>query len=115
MNFSATKEFRYFFVIALGAIPGALLRWGLNNDFLVNILGAALLGFIAASNINRSTKLLLGVGFCGSLTTFSGLTVKFAQYLLAGSLGQGFVLIIYTLTFALLAASIGFFLGKKIR
>jgi fluoride exporter len=37
----------------------------------VNTLGAALLGWIAARDVGDATLTIVGVGFCGSLTTFS--------------------------------------------
>ncbi len=61
-----------FFLISIGAIPGALLRWQIDEIFLVNIIGCFLLGFFNSLNISRRYKLTLGVGLCGSMTTFSG-------------------------------------------
>ena len=61
-----------FFFIAIGASPGALLRWQIDNIFIVNIIGCFLLGFINALPISTRYKLIFGFGFCGSLTTFSG-------------------------------------------
>jgi hypothetical protein len=47
---SLTAELQELFLVALGAVPGALLRWqvalhGSDRHLLVNVLGAALLGF----------------------------------------------------------------------
>ncbi|MBM5815587.1 MAG: CrcB family protein [Cyanobacteria bacterium K_Offshore_surface_m2_239] len=58
--------------VALGAIPGALLRWWLANTPLANTLGCFVVG--AAGLLGTPSprrKLLVGVGFAGSLTTFS--------------------------------------------
>ncbi|MFN9629077.1 MAG: fluoride efflux transporter FluC [Cyanobacteriota bacterium] len=58
--------------VALGAIPGALLRWSLANTLLANTLGCFVVG---ASGLLTSPsprrRLLVGIGFAGSLTTFS--------------------------------------------
>lgn len=58
--------------VALGAIPGVLLRWLLANTLAANTLGCFVVG---ASGLLGPTSprrvLLVGVGFAGSLTTFS--------------------------------------------
>ena len=61
-----------FILISLGAIPGALFRWQIDEMFIVNLIGCFLVGFINSLDISKRYKLILGVGFCGSLTTFSG-------------------------------------------
>ncbi len=77
-------ELRELCLVAMGAVPGALCRWQIGMHFgpylggpaganlLANVLGSFLLGFLAGP-IPRRTGLLLvlGIGFCGSLTTFS--------------------------------------------
>ena len=60
-------------LVALGAVPGALLRWLLQADPLVNLLGCLVIGIVSGSESPRPRAMLLvGIGFCGSLTTFSG-------------------------------------------
>ena len=61
-----------FYIIAIGAIPASIFRWKIDQILIVNIIGCFLLGFINSLSIHRKYKLLFGVGFCGSLTTFSG-------------------------------------------
>lgn len=62
--------------VAAGAVPGSLLRWhwadGWQQTLLVNLLGSLLLGGLLPLQPSHPRILLvLGVGFCGSLTTFS--------------------------------------------
>nr|WP_093172555.1 fluoride efflux transporter CrcB [Sinosporangium album] len=45
-----------------------LFPWG---TFTVNLLGSALLGFLAALPVGEVMSLALGAGFCGALTTYS--------------------------------------------
>jgi len=61
-------------LVALGAIPGSLLRWLVDDLTVVNLLGAFVLGWLSATAAGRPRAWLLvgGVGFCGSLTSFSG-------------------------------------------
>lgn len=52
----------------LGAADGTRLPWG---TLTVNVLGSLLLGILIGAGPGRSWELSLGVGFCGSYTTFS--------------------------------------------
>ena len=61
-----------FFLISLGAIPGALFRWQVDEIFIVNLIGCFLLGFFNSLDTLKRYKLTLCVGLCGSMTTFSG-------------------------------------------
>ena len=59
-------------LVAAGAIPGALLRWLLPDLLLANLLGCLLLGLLVGAAGSRPRLLLWGgIGFCGSLTSFS--------------------------------------------
>ena len=60
------------FLISIGAIPGALFRWQIDEIFIVNLIGCFLLGFFNSLPISKRYKLIFGVGLCGSMTTFSG-------------------------------------------
>ena len=73
-----------FFLISIGAIPGALLRWHIDEIFIVNLIGCFLLGFVNSLDISKRYKLILGVGFCGSITTFSGLSFHLYKLLSQG-------------------------------
>ena len=61
-----------YFLLSIGAVPGAIFRWQIDDVFIVNTLGCFLLGIINALPVKRMYKLIFGFGFCGSLTTFSG-------------------------------------------
>jgi CrcB protein len=42
----------------------------------VNSIGAGLLGLVAASDLGADARVILGVGFCGALTTFSSFAME---------------------------------------
>ena len=51
-----------FFLISLGAILGALLRWQINEIFLVNLIGCFLLGFFnSLKNPNKKQPIKLTI------------------------------------------------------
>jgi CrcB protein len=72
-------------LIAAGAAVGAPVRWWVDQwvqqrwvpalpwgTFAVNVVGSLLLGALAHATVDDSAAfLLLGIGFCGALTTFS--------------------------------------------
>ena len=68
-----------FFTLA--AMSGALIRVVLRDRFgrpattVVNLLGSLLLGVIVAGGFDNNLTVVVGTGFCGSLTTMSGLIV----------------------------------------
>ena len=71
---------RYFLGRAVARFQGdAAFPWA---TFLINVLGSALLGVVAAACLNhpdparRNWYLLLGTGFCGGFTTFSTFSLE---------------------------------------
>jgi len=71
--------------VALGAAAGAPLRflaghlldgrlpWG---TVLVNVAGSFLLGVVLSLGLPEEGAALLGIGFCGALTTYSAFAVQ---------------------------------------
>jgi CrcB protein len=87
-------------VIFLGGMLGALVRAGLAEalpaggaewpwaTFLVNVAGAALLGYWFTALPHTSYRRpLLTTGFCGALTTFSTVQLELVEMIDAGRLG----------------------------
>lgn len=102
--------------VALGALPGALLRWKValhlqDQNLLVNTLGASLLGLLAGLPFAPRRQLLLGIGFCGSVTTFSSWMLAAIKYISAGDLGLALGLIGLTLGLGIGGAVLGYQLG----
>ena len=68
-------------LFTLAAMSGALIRVVLRDRFgrpattVVNLLGSLLLGVIVAGGFDNNLTMVVGTGFCGSLTTMSGLVV----------------------------------------
>ena len=63
-------------LLALGAVPGSLIRWQVDNNLFSNLMGTFILGLILGLRVSFTFYLIIGIGFCGALTTFSGWIVK---------------------------------------
>ena len=113
-------ELEEVMLVAIGAIPGSLLRWQVTQTFqdqnlFVNLAGAATLGLLAGLPYEPRRHLLLGIGFCGSATTFSGLMISILELVLESSYLNAMGLLVMTLLCGVGAAGIGFFCGQKLR
>ena len=114
-----TTELQELVLVALGAVPGALLRWQVSlhwadRHVLVNVLGAALLGLLAGLPAAPRRQLLIGIGFCGSLTTFSSWMLDAMRLISAGHVVEAFGLLGLTLGLGLGAASLGYLAGQNV-
>ena len=114
-------------LVGIGAIPGAWLRlkavnhfepmvpkkhWG---TFAVNVIACFGLGLVWALYQSCSAKtglaLLIGVGFFGSLSTFSTFVVELFNELRAGRPFVSLVLALASIAAGLCAAGAGYGLG----
>jgi len=115
-------------LVALGAIPGAWLRLRLVNHlkpmlprkhwgtFVVNVTACFFLGLVLAM-VERcgpmtGLALLIGVGFLGSLSTFSTFVMEVLQELRSGQVLLALMLMIASLLMGLLATALGYGLGS---
>ena len=104
-------------LVVLGALVGAPLRflvaswlddewpWG---TLLVNVAGSFVLGLCTGWSLDGEDLALVGVGFCGALTTYSSFAVQTAE--LGGRRGAAYATI--TLGLALGACALGFVLAQ---
>ena len=117
---SLVAELQELFLVALGAVPGALVRWQValhwaDRHVPVNVLGAALLGYLAGLPAAPRRQLLVGIGFCGSLTTFSSWMLEAMQLISAGKIVEASGLIGFTLGLGVGAAALGLWVGQRVR
>ena len=97
-------------VFTLAAAIGAVCRWGVGRIvcdwqalLVVNTAGSAVLGWVLAADLSTSTDTVIGVGFCGGLTTFSSFVLEVRT--LGWRIGTAFAAV--SIGCATLAASIG--------
>ena len=109
-------------LVGIGAVPGALIRWqaaGLYfagaNNVSVNVIGALVLGLIVGRKLEARWQLLIGTGFCGSLTTFSSWMVDCVTLMGEGKSAQALGLIGITLGLGLGFGAFGLMLGRRLR
>ena len=114
-------------LVGLGAIPGAWLRLKVVNHFqpmvpkkhwgtfIVNVMACFALGLVLALNETCASStgiaLLMGVGFFGSLSTFSTFAVELLNELRAGQTLTAVVLALASIGAGLLASALGYGLG----
>ena len=103
-----------FLLISLGAIPAAIVRWQIEEIFIVNIIGCFCLGFINSLPISSRYKLIFGFGFCGSLTTFSGWSFQLFKLINQGLYKLFFLNSILIVIVGIFAIGLGNFVAKKI-
>ena len=116
---SRRRELGDLVLVAGGTIPGALLRWLLPDLLLANLLGCLLLGLLigsvdSAGSAGLRRRLLLwgGIGFCGSLTSFSSWMPQLAG--LSPLSGDGLRTLLLPLAGGLLALIAGRGLGQAL-
>jgi len=114
-------------LVAIGAVPGAWLRFRLVNHleplvprkhwatFGVNVAACFALGLITALERSCGPRpplgLLLGVGFLGSFSTFSTFSVEMLMAWLSGARRQALLLLLGSVLGGLLALAAGLGLG----
>jgi fluoride exporter len=112
--------------IFVGGALGALLRAGLAEalpaggpgwpwaTFLVNIGGAALLGYWFTVLPHTSYRRpLLTTGFCGALTTFSTVQVELVEMIDAGRVGVALLYLAVSVAAGLLGVQMATGIGRR--
>ena len=102
------------FMISIVAVPAALFRWQTDKVFIVNSIGCFLLGFINSLPISRRFKLIFGLGFCGSLTTFSGWSFQLFKLINQGFYKLFFLNSVFLVIIGIFSFGLGHLIAKKI-
>ncbi len=113
-------------LVACGAAIGALTRWWVDvyvqrrwlavfpwGTFAVNVVGSLLLGFLVASwGTNSAVASLIGIGFCGALTTFSSFAWESHRLAEDGVRGLAAANVVGMPIVCCAAAAIGWWIGS---
>ncbi|MEB3307440.1 MAG: CrcB family protein [Cyanobacteriota bacterium] len=122
------KEILDLGLVGGGAIPGALLRWRLASldsplhleilgvNGLANLIGCLVIGLVLAGAAERPRRFLaVGIGFCGSLTTFSSWMLELTEQLSQGQLAEAWGQLVITLVGGLALTGLGYALGQELK
>ena len=116
---SFRQEVQELLLVAVGAVPGALLRWQFgvvlnDRDVLANVLGSLILGVLVGLPYRPRVQVLVGIGFCGSFTTFSSWMVNSVDLIHQGRPMAAIGLIALTLGLGIGAAALGLLVGRRV-
>lgn len=92
----------YLPTVGKSAFPRATLT--------VNVIGAFLLGMVLA--LPGEWQVILGVGLCGALTTFSGVSLQLHRRLKSEAFRPAMFYAVALITSGVIAAGLGIFLGR---
>ena len=116
--------------IAVGGVVGAVLRWAVFTSvdagrfpwpvLAVNVAGSFILGVLLAEEwSHRRARLVLhdagGIGFCGSLTTFSTFSVEVVNLSTDGDVGIAVVYTVASIAATVAAVVAGAALLRRLR
>jgi len=113
-------------LVALGAAIGAPLRYLVNHGMrvwfggtpaagtlVVNVAGSFVLGALVGAGAGGAPLALVGIGFCGALTTFSTLALEVWDAMSDGRRTQAVANVALSLTLGLGAAWLGLALSSR--
>ena len=117
-------------VVAVGGATGSVARWGLGlalstlapglpaGTFVANVLAGLLIGLVtgahAVAPLPEPTRLLLTVGLCGGLSTFSTFSNETLQMIEAGHLAPAAANVALNVVTCLVAVWAGARLGAAL-
>lgn len=112
-------------LVGLAGLAGVLSRYGISSVFHgsalpwatvgINVAGSLLLGILVSGHhLGTDARTILGVGFLGGFTTFSTFTVQVVLDVEAGEPGRALLYLTASLAFGLLAATVGYVIGREL-
>lgn len=121
-------RFPLLVAVSVGAVGGALLRYwaqrslnlsGLSpaGTLLVNLVGSLILGFVVGGLGHRAdTSWYYGItaGFCGSLTTFSSITLEAFEMIRLTESIRAILYLSLTVGLGMIALVVGYWAGTKL-
>ncbi|NLM07019.1 MAG: fluoride efflux transporter CrcB [Tissierellia bacterium] len=101
----------------IGLIPMKMENGFPLNTFIINVIGAFVIGLISATALkntgfNKNLELFLKTGLCGGFTTFSTFSLESFNLLQSGNFITSIIYIILSLTISLLAIVLAYSLIK---
>ena len=102
-----------FLIIIIFAFLGTILRFYLNNNFLVTSIGSFVYGFVISRKIIKSKREILLTGFCSCFTSYSGVVYFLYQLNIQGYYMKLLLYLNLIVIFNLIIMYVGFLLSRK--
>lgn len=102
---------RYLIDRAVQSRHGSLFPWG---TFTVNMVGSMVLGFLAGLPAHGALSALVGIGFCGALTTYSTFSYETLRLVQDGARWYAAANVIASVAAGLAAAYCGLGLARLV-
>ena len=102
-----------FVIISIGAIPASILRWQIDQIFIVNIIGCFCIGVCMALIDTKSNfSFLIVTGFLGSFTTMSALSSQTIELMITEKYLIGIIYSVGTVISCVIATFIAYNIFK---
>ena len=105
---------RYWLGIAVDRLTGPGFPWG---TLLINVLGSAVIGAVAAATDARedaAVRAFLMVGICGGFTTFSSFSLQTLDLLRTGATGRALVNVTVSVLLCIGAVAAGHVIASRL-
>ena len=103
-----------FIFVLIAAFFGTFLRFCINNNFLISIIGSFFFGFIIAKRFTKPTNRILLSGFCSCFTSFSGFIYFLYELMNLQDYTKIFIYLNIMIVMNLFMMYCGFIIGRKI-
>ena len=103
----------FIFILIVGFFA-TFLRFYINNNILISILGSFLFGFVMARRLSQSRNQILLSGFCSCFTSFTGFIYFLNQIINTEDFIQMFLYLNLICILNLLMMYFGFTISRKI-
>ena len=101
-------------LILIFAYLATFLRFFIDNNLLVSLIGSFLYGFVIARTFSNTKKEILLSGFCSCFTSFSGFIYFLYELIIKRYYLSLFVYLNLIIIFNLLIMYFGFLISRKI-
>ena len=104
---------KYLLILLLTAYFATFLRFYINNNFAISIIGSFLYGFFVSAKLSKLKKEILLFGFCSCFTSYSGFLNFLYQFIIQGYYLKLFLYLNVIVILNLIIMYIGFQLSRK--
>ena len=104
---------KFFVIFLFVSYIATFLRFYLNNNFCISLIGSFIYGLVISRTIRKEKKEILLSGFCACLTSFSGVVYFLYQLILQGYYLKSFLYLNLLIISNLIIMYLGFLLSRK--